>query len=620
MKIIINMLAISRSNILAGMLLLISVKSSALDEPTEMPLDKQPDLDDYCWSKRLDGCNIVGNFTRITIGLSFPVNIDCIHPAETRLNAIDGPRNVPYFFERFQHVEVIALNGCGVNVGHRTQGENIFGIEFIPDPLSVRHLTLEMFKVHGTPNGDAFHHFENMKSLLLTNNKIARLEADTFEGLSLLEELVLQENHIEFIDAATFKPCNESLKSLVIRESDLMLGELKPIYSISNFIVTTKQMDWMALTIGIDSMQSATITNVKEIRFNVTSMPRVFKSLVRLEVTFCALNEFPNDRYPRLAHFNVSHNEIRNITLKEMQMLGLQIFDISYNKFTAIDGLLLASLWDLEQFYALHNKILGIHPKAFQKNYNLKVVDLRFNQLKRLVIDSSIFLTARYLKFYIDDNPFNCAWINEYYGVDPKIFALRMVYQKEYNDVNIKGLRCRYYSAELKYHSHMYDDDDDQYHSGKTRRPSHPIDIFRRNPKQTALLTICILITGVSLLLVALFLCVKYRTLTSTLDQNSDYDSGNCKDFYENRPDIIQHRMVVAKVYPSSSPRSSIPNSLAMPSPPEPSMRRVHTDLSSIEFKDTDSQKASPSGRSLDTLPNGAHKVVFDIEPDNLVN
>lgn len=628
------MFAINRS-IVASIWLVISTNAIALapnevvENHTDMPLDKQPDLDDYCWSERLDGCNIVGNFTRITIGLSFPVNIDCSQPAQHNRsnNIFNGPNIVPYFYERFQHVEVISLNGCGVNVSNRTHDHehNIFGVEFIPDPLSVRHLTLEMFKVNGTPNGDAFHQFENMKSLLLTNNKIQRLEADTFDGLSLLDELVLQENHIESIDVSTFRPCNESLNSLVIHESDLLLGELMPIQSLSNFVVSTKQMDWSALTIGIDNMRSATISNVRRIVANVTAIARVFKSLVRLEVTFCDLNEFPYDRYPRLLHLNVSHNEIRNISLKEMQILGLQIFDISYNKFTAIDSMLLAILWDLEYFHATHNQIVAIHPKAFQKNYNLKVVDLSFNRLKEIVMDSAIFRTARFLKFKIDQNPFNCAWINEYYGIDPKVFASRLSYQKDYSNDNVKGLRCVYYSAEYKYHTHMYDDNEDQYHSGKTRRPSHPIDIFRRNPKHTALLTICILITGVSLLLVALFLCVKYRTLTSTLQQNNDYDHGNIsnnsKEYLENRPDIIQHRMLMANVNCGSAPRLSIQSTASMSSPLQPASRRIHNEFASIEFKDVvdgmhDSQKSSLGSHGFDTMPNGAQKVVFHIEPD----
>lgn len=594
-----------------------SLKTHEVDEQTfenitEIPIDIQPDLDDYCWSQQLDRCNIIGNFTRLTIGLSFPVSIECsMQLIDINTNEAQKPHLEQYFYDHFQHVEVISLNGCGVNTANRTQNDHILGIEFIPDPLSVRHLTLEMFKVHGEPNSGAFEQFKNMKTLLLTNNKIQRLNETSLNGLSLLEELILQENHIQAIQSNTFKPCDDSLKKLIIQESDLILGELTPLQKITDFIVSTKQMNWTALTIGIDSMNLAVVSHIKQIVFNSTSAPRIFKNLLKFEVTFCNLMEFPLDRYPRLLHFNVSNNELRNISIKLMQMLGLQTLDISNNRFISIDGTLLANLWDLEYLYATHNQIIGVNSKAFQKNSNLKVVDLSFNRLKRLTVDPSLFVSAKQVKLVIDQNPFNCAWVNEYYGLDPHIFQSRLVYQKDFSDLNIKGLRCLHYSGDYRYHSHLYDDDDDLYHNGKSRRPPHPVEILRRNPKHTALVTICILVIGVSCLLISLFLYVKYRTLTTTLNQNSDYFKD--KDYFENRPDIIQHRMFMALANESST---RLLDSTSRP---------IHNDFASIEFKEpfepnADKRKSSLTNR-FESVPIGTkQKVVFDIESDSLGN
>lgn len=607
----------------------------AYENTVDLQSDFQPDLDDYCWSKQLDGCNIIGNFTRTTIGLSFPVNIDCtIHSNKIINESRDNEANElqqthfdRYFYERFQHIEVISLNGCGVNMPNLSYNGNYehpLGIEYIPDPLSVRHLTLEMFKVHGNINGGAFAKFKNTKTILLTNNKIDGLNKDSLDGLNLLEELILQENHIQFVHAMAFKPCDESLKRLVIQENQLILGPLETSKKIEHLVVSTKQMNWTALTIGVESLHSAIVTKVSKILFNETLAPRTFKSLINVEVTFCNIKEFPVDRYPRLLHFNVSHNALQNVSIKEMQMLGLQTLDISYNNFSLIDGVLLASLWDLEYFYAAHNAIMSLNPKSFQKNYILKQIDLRSNRLMRLTIDPALFVRARYVKLIIDDNPFNCAWVNEYYGLDPNIFSSKLIYRKDYTDINIKGLKCHYSNINDPYfHSHLFDADDQHNPFKNPRRPTNPVEILRRNPKHTAMITIFILIIGVSCLLISLFFYVKYRNLTTTLNQEAIYETLPEKrrksiiSNSENRPDIILDRLLTSKHYETPKRQSIVSSSGLEP--------RSHGNRSSgnIEFKESvdriSERRRTSLANRFETMPIGTQRVVFDIGADTLV-
>lgn len=604
----------------------------AYETIVDVAIDQQPNLDDYCWSEQLNSCSIIGNFTRTTIGMSFPVHIDCMVKTMNAKygdgNDLQRQHSDQYFYRHFQHVEVIALNGCGMNVAAQPK-KNLLGIQYIPDPMSVRHLTLEMFKIRGDLNPGAFVQFKNIKTLLLINNKIDSLNAGSFDGLSRVKELIIQENSIRTIQSATFNPCSESLERLVIHESHLKLGKLEPLQKIFEFYVSTNVLNWTALTIGIESLNIAVVSNVNKIVHDETSVPRTFKNLTKMEVTYCSLKEFPIDRYPRMQLFNVSHNELTNVSMKEMQMLGLHTLDIGYNSFVTIDGSLLTSLWDLEYFYAAHNQIVAVNPKAFQKNYNLKLVDLRFNRLRRLPIDSAIFLSARYMQIVIDHNQFDCAWINEYYGMDPHIFTSKFVYTKDYSDVHIRGLRCIYYSADFRYHSHLYDDDD-QFHNGvKPRRQPHPVEILRRNPKHTAFLTIIILIVGVSGFWISLYFYVKYRTLTTTLNSNSIWDQkfpqskDKGSDDTQNRPDIIIQDRVVTMGQIGMSSRSMLPKSASSPRSIE-HQANGDDDLAGIEFKDfvgkiSEQRKASLPNR-FECLPIGTHRVIFAIEPDTLVN
>lgn len=591
----------------------------------DVTTDVSLNLENFCWSEQSDSCSIIGNFTHNTNGLSFPVNIDC----STNMSEGSEPlrtHSAQYIYKHFRHVEVIALNGCGANVAYRLQMgnyKNLLGIEYIPDPMNVRHLTLEMFKVHGNLNRGAFFQFKNTKSLLLTNNKIDRITEGSFTGLTGIEEMIFQENSIQSIDRTAFNPCSDSLEKLVIQERQLNLGELEPLKKLTELWISTKELDWVALTVGLNSLSTTTISHVQNVLYNKTSTPRTFSNLTKMGVTFCNITEFPIDRYPRLQHFNISHNSLSNVSVKELQMLGLHTLDISHNKFKCIDISLLSSLWDLEYFYATHNQIIAVNPKAFQKNYIIKVIDLRFNHIKRLPIDAAMFLNAMHAQIIIDHNNFDCAWINDYYGMDPKLFTTKFIYAKDYSDVNIKGLRCTYFSGDFRYHSHLFDDD--EFHNGlKPRRPPHPVEILRRNPRHTAFLTICILVVGVSCLLISLYFYVKYRTLTSTLNSNSLYgwakeDQNKDKSINnENRPDIIQDRKMSVRQLETSS-RLMLPKSSSSPR----SIGLIE-DHANIEFKDSfgmisEQRKASLPNR-FESVPIRTQKVIFDIEPDTFEN
>lgn len=604
----------------------VATTSNRNDHQFEMISDVTTDdslsLADFCWSAPTS-CSIIGNFTRTTIGLSIPVNIDCT------ANRIEGSElqrthSDRYLNEHLRQFEEIALNGCGVNVAYRLTRDdyvNLLGIEYISDPINVRHLTLEMFKVHGDLNRGAFVQFKNVKTLFLTNNQIDSVGEGSFVGLSALEEVTMHENNIHTMHPASFQPCSDSLKRLFIKESHLKLGELQPLRKLSELVISTKQLNWTSLTIGINSMHTAIISNVKNITHNEKALPRTFKNLTKMEVKFCGLTKFPIDRYPRLLHLNVSYNDLQNVSAKAMQIFGLHTLDISHNNFSLIDNSLLSNLWDLEYFYATHNRITAVNPKSFQNNYNLKVVDLRFNRLKKMPIDSAVFITARHLQFLIDHNPFDCAWVNHFYGLDPKIFTSKFSYTKDFSDVNIKGLRCSYFNGEYRYHSHLYEEDD--FHGGKQGRQPNPVEVFRRNPKHTAFVTICILVVGVSALLISLYFYVKYRTLTTTLNSNSIYESqkqNNNKDknSNENRPDIIQDRVLNVRPCDTSNrlmlaKSASSPRSIVQPE-----------DEAGIEFKDSvgmisEQRKASLPNR-FECVPIGTHKVIFDIEPDTFAN
>lgn len=516
-------------------------------------------LNEYCWTDT-ESCNIIGNFTRTTINLSFPVNIECPLVASNTTNGII--ENVPnhrrstdqHLFQRFRGIEVISLNGCGISVSHEN---SLLGLQFIPDPPSVRHLTLEMFKVIGALDAVTFNPFKQLRTLLLLNNHIERIEQMSFTGLIALNELILLENSIESIDVAAFQGLAKTLMSLTMHESALSLDGFLPLPSLLKIDISVKRLRWVALH-AVPEVASLTVTNVERIEFNASvDEKQSFLNLTKLNVNFCHLTEMPIDFYPQLMHANLSHNQLKNISVHAMQMTQLQVLDISYNAFRVIDSWLLKHLRYLEHLNASNNRIAAINPKAFQRNVYLKTVDIRNNQLKSLNVDMAIMKVATELIFRIDDNPWNCAWINKFYGDDPHIFSMKFVYAKRVERKNMRGLECIMYTDDSHlFHSHLHDEDDQYHLTGERRRPQPiaPVEIMRRNPKHTAMLTICILIIGVSSLLISLYFYIKYRPLTSTLQpfyHTLPESPQQQKECLERRADIIRGRILPPTDYES---------------------------------------------------------------------
>lgn len=501
-------------------------------------------LSEYCWHND-ETCNIIGNFTRTTINLSFPVNIECVQN--------DSEAATRSFDYRFQGIDVILLNGCGVS---RLHGNSLLGIQFIPDPHSVRHLTLEMFNVIGSLDATTFDSFPNLCTLLLMNNRIEHLVATSFNGLTELTELILLENSIEQINATAFEALTQSLKSLTLHEKSLKLFELSALPNLLRMDLSMKELRWTALHAAND-VATLKISDVERIVFNATSdEKKAFLNLTELHVNYCRLADMPIDYFPQMLYANFSHNQLKNVSMIAMQATQVVTFDISYNAFRVIDVWLLSHLRYLEYFVATHNYIAAINPKAFQRNFYLKSVDLRFNQLKSLSLDLAILNVATELTFRIDNNPWNCGWLNKVYGDDPHIFSMKFVYAKRMDRTNIRGLECVAYDDTHLYHSHLHEEDDQYHLTGERRRPQPmaPVEIMRRNPKHTAVLTIFILIIGVSTLLVGLYFYIRCRPLTSTLRpfyHTLPEPLSQQKEGTERHADIIRGRILPPNDYES---------------------------------------------------------------------
>lgn len=467
-------------------------------------------LNQFCWASN-ESCVIIGTFTHSDPSLEFPVGIDCSSATSIDFDGQHMPAasersrtvNALHLKEKFSKVEVITLNGCHSNISS-------FGIEHIPDAASVRHLTVEMFKIKTTDAfRDDFAALSHLQSLVLRNNNVEHLAGNWFQGLHNLTHLALRDNAMKKVDREAFISL-ERLQSLDVHERHLSLDEFTVLPLASELSLEMRNLKWDALQANRKSIRKLRLENVQKLTYNASLAPMIFPLMTEMDVINCNLSTFPLHHFPKIDYFNVSHNQLRNVSLWQMKMSHLRTLDISYNQFRVIDAVLLAHVIRLEYFNASHNSIRLIDRKAFQRNLYLRRVDIRFNQLQMLNLDYAIFNVARELQFLIDSNPWNCAWADRAYSDDPALFLTKFKYERDVRSSSMRGLRCTMYELNSRaFHTHM-DEADYRHHFP----PPDPIEIVRRNPKQTAIFTLCILGAGVSLLLLILFFYIKYRADT----------------------------------------------------------------------------------------------------------
>lgn len=575
-----------------------NINLSTHENETIVETSSALNLDEFCWTNNKT-CYIVGILRPFAVHVHFPVSIDCATTVSVNENGNQLSNEVKRkrFLEenlahRFKDIETIELNGCNAN-------GNQFAVEFVTNPAMTQHLTLEMFRFQKTfPIDEIFNLFTHLHSLTLRNNRIEIFSGDYFGGLTELRELNLIENAIKSIDLNAFAETAKTLNLLKIVESELNLAQIADFPYVKQLNLSLSRLNWTALHSFEHSLVSLVLHNTQHIAFNETDTKQTFHALTELTAIKCRLRKFPVDHFPHLIMLNVSNNELMNVSLKQMQVTNLRVLDISFNHFEVLDRRFLEHVMHLEIFNAAHNKIRAINPKAFQRNHYLKFVDIRFNQLKELNLDTAIFHLAIQLKFAIDDNPWDCAWVNKIYGHDPHVFAMKYIYTNYAHRFNIRGLKCLPFDENsYLYHSHLHDEDDHYHLTGERRpRPVAPVEIIRRNPKHTAVLTIFILATGVSLLLVILYFFVKYRAvaisevpLYQSLSQPiKQCDNKQCmQSIHKQNADERRAQFQLAGVDLSPQAIQSID---------------IGDDFHDIEFRDLHSDMTNAKRASVDTI------------------
>lgn len=471
-----------------------------------------------CWNANVQ-CNIKANLTRDAFSTPFSVNLNCSDDVEQSVKNNNGLRQIT-------KIEIITLNGCNV-----TQN-NTIGVEYIDDPISVTQLTIYLFKTK-TFYSKHLDKFKSLVTMKLIDNVFEEIINESFQNITTVETLVISYNNLKLIAPYAVVPLN-NLKNLTIIEPNLSIKELDYTfcYSLKHMWLEVYAYEWQNLP---KSMESLEITNTKLIisakNFNLANCT----NLKEISITESQFNEFPTIKSSSLKILNLTRNNLQQFSNNYLP--NLEILDISGNKLKEISANSFNSMEQLREMYADDNRIEKISKQAFDSNTHLEMIKISGNRLKS--IEFSDHLAERPLKIFIDDNPWSCMWVLNMSDVHPTIFAI-FHYNKYPNKLNVHGLNCLYYEM----------DGYNVYESGiateivpisSTLPFAENIEIsYRRNPKDTALITLIILVVGVAVLFFLLYLHIKCRENTvEPFYRSLPYDTHQMSD----RIDIIRRNL-----------------------------------------------------------------------------
>ncbi|KAH3737289.1 toll-like receptor Tollo [Dreissena polymorpha] len=275
----------------------------------------------------------------------------------------------------------------------------------------INTLNLKGNKISELAEGTFQNHIR-LQSLNLANNQIHNITARAFQSLISLERIELQENKLLSVDMDLFmqttllKFVNVSSNYLSKLPSLLKLGYLKILDASRNFMETLDEGALVAQgKIETINLSRNVISKLPDSLF-VSCTSLVYLDLSNNTLKYLHPSLFMNSGIRTLC---LQHNELQDVGKSLAMMPSLQELNLSHNRVrdTVQKSMFPASIKMLD---LSHNNIVTVRPKGFDGLSDLRIVDLRFNQISTLTKDAFQVSTSLYSQtgFMISDNPLEC--------------------------------------------------------------------------------------------------------------------------------------------------------------------------------------------------------------------
>ena len=212
-----------------------------------------------------------------------------------------------------------------------------------------------------------------LKSLYLSDNRIARIWPNTIESLQLINTLDLRNNLIQSLDLKLPR----SIRSLYIQNNLIEYINPKAFelsLSLSLLELTNNRLKFL------ENNMFANLYNMKTYFFNNNSISAIGSNVFRVDVKgpgFGTL-EFDLDR------IIFKHNNLKSIpsNLKNISVVSL---DLSYNNIVRVERASFENIKYLQSVFCSHNKIHSVDSGAFNGMFaKVSIIDFSSNQITKI--------------------------------------------------------------------------------------------------------------------------------------------------------------------------------------------------------------------------------------------
>ncbi|XP_016962321.1 uncharacterized protein LOC122818866 [Drosophila biarmipes] len=330
-------------------------------------------------------------------------------------------------------------------------GISSYGLEYLDNCVDLESIEVQRFVGDATLKlscGGAL--MPNLTTVSLKNNELGTLSEDTFQDLPHLKLVQLQHNSLRYLESLQGSVELEELyvqdeNELVLKDNKFLL-QLPGLRKLS--LMNIKQIEGTFLNTLPQNLTDLTLKDAPIQPGDLILKDGIAK-LVNVSLTNCQLRHFALDPPHNLdlVYLNLSGNALKSFNISFHDGPSTLItLDLSRNKLEQLNSTWFYRTTSLRSLYLQENHFhsLSLFQLGLLSPATIQHIDLRSNELMSFGETGK----ANYpywnpqLRISIDDNPWSCQWLLDFYHSQPQLFRV-FQYSKYISHINVNGLTCK---------------------------------------------------------------------------------------------------------------------------------------------------------------------------------